>query len=48
MTKALYLLVIVSIMANLGYYAWGTHEPQNLAVGLFCIFVALFADPRKS
>ena len=32
---------------NLGFYAWGSHDPANLAVGIFCFFAALWNGPRR-
>lgn len=30
---------------NLGFYAWGSHDPASLAVGIFCLFAALWGSP---
>lgn len=41
------LTVICAIVGavNLGFYAWGTHDPASLAVGIFCLFAASW-EPR--
>ena len=31
----------VLCMLNLAFYAWGSHLPSNLAVGIFCGLIAI-------
>jgi hypothetical protein len=31
----------------LAFYAWGSHDPANLAVGIWCLFVVLW-NPRRN
>jgi hypothetical protein len=29
-------------LMNLAMYSWGSHAPENLAVGIACLFIATF------
>lgn len=39
--RFLMLLNWVSALGNLAFYAWGSHEPASLAVGIFNMGVAI-------
>jgi hypothetical protein len=32
---------------NLGFYAWGSHDPASLAVGIWCLFAVLWQPGRQ-
>jgi hypothetical protein len=33
--KILAAINALTMMANLGFYAWGSHDPASLAIGIF-------------
>lgn len=47
MRATLDTLCVVMGALNLSFFAWGSHDPSNLAVGIFCLFVALWNGPRR-